>query len=121
DFDVLRRERFDRLEIKSSVGEIERHAVLHQLQSPTVEGALDARAADGESRFLGPETGLHKNAGGVVERVFQRRGAAAPVVFRVDHRDPAGSVAERFPDLLYRGDSEGTGLWQDIIDDEGGD
>src|SRR5690606_9263438 len=94
DADVRGGERFDGLHVEAAVGEVERNAVLEDADAATVEGALEAGAADGEAGFVGAEAGLRDDAGGEREGVVERGGAAAEETFRIHNFDTARREAE---------------------------
>ena len=71
-FDVLRSQRFDRLEIAATVRKVDRDAVLQDPYSAQMEGPLNARAADRNARLFCAEARLHENAGRISQRIRER-------------------------------------------------
>lgn len=69
DHEVPTQERVGGLEVCAAVGLVQRHSVLQQLDAPQMEGPLHARAANGQSRLVLPEPGLHEDSGRLAERV----------------------------------------------------
>ncbi len=63
DLDVAGGEWLDRLHVEAAVGEVERHTILEQQQAATMEGALQARAADRDARLLGAKARFGEDAG----------------------------------------------------------
>ena len=106
DLDVARGQRLDRLEVEAAIREVQRHAILQQLQAAAVEGALNAGAADGEARFLRAKARLDKDAGREIQRVLQRGGAAALVLFGIHDGGAAGLGGQLRAGLFDRGDGE---------------
>lgn len=61
DFDGLRNEGFDGLEIEAAVRDVHGYAVLHEFQAAAVEGALNAGTTNGDAGFFGPESWLNED------------------------------------------------------------
>ncbi|MNF71746.1 hypothetical protein D3C84_537030 [compost metagenome] len=94
DFDVVGGQGLDGLEVEAAVGQVDRCAVLHQQQATTVEGALQAGAADRQTRLLGAEARLDEDAGGQPEGILQGAAAATLVGFGIHHPGTAGDMGE---------------------------
>ena len=81
--------RIDGLHFKAAIGEIQRHAILHEPDAAPLEGALDAGAADGEAGFIRTEARLHEHTRSEIQRILQRDGPPAQVVLRIHDRRAA--------------------------------
>lgn len=116
DIDVGGRRGLQRLHIKAAVGEIDGHAVLQHADAAPVKSALQARAANRQSRLVRTETRLGHDARRQEKRIGQRRGATSEIAGGIDRFDAArraGKIGARGIDrwnsqrLLVGGDLYG--------------
>ena len=92
--DVAGRQRFDGLHVHATIGQIQRHTVLEDLQAPTVKGPLQAGSPNGNAGLLGAEARLDIDAGGEIEGVPEGGSAALTDRFAFDERGAAGHLGQ---------------------------
>ena len=102
------RERIDLVEVEAAIGHVEWNAVLQDLDPAPMEGAPDARAADGQPHFLAI-AGLRPYARHVLEHVAQVVGVGALQRLHVDPLDGARRLQHQFLLFLDTGDGQGPG------------
>ena len=84
DLDMVQGNRLDALEVTTAIGQVQRCAVLHQQDAALVEGALQPRTTNRQTRFLGAGARLDIHARGLAQGILRRAGAAGLVGFGID-------------------------------------
>ncbi|MCX6961381.1 MAG: hypothetical protein NTZ08_02875, partial [Verrucomicrobia bacterium] len=72
------------MKVETSIGEVDRDAILQELESTAVESALNARTTDRNPRLLLAKTRLNEYTGREIHGVFLCRGASARVGLGID-------------------------------------
>ena len=84
DLHSLRSQRLDHLKVETSIGEVDRDAILQEFESTAVESSLNARTTDRNTRLLSAKTRLDEYTRREIQGVFQCRGASALVGLGID-------------------------------------
>src|SRR5215207_2865729 len=108
DFDRAQRQRIDLVEIAAAVGQVERDAVLQDLQAAQMKAAGDRRAADRDAQLL-PIALLDQNAGRVFQHVAQVARISVAKLLAVDKPDRADRLVYRLALLLDARDRQRPG------------
>ena len=72
------------MKVETSIGKVDRDAILQEFESTAVESALNARTTNRNTRLLSTKTRLDEYTRREIQGVFQCRGASALVGLGID-------------------------------------